>query len=456
MFACVCSQAQTSFRIYDSDLLPAAFHKKRREALRQLMPENSVAFIFSLPVKKRSNDVFYEYQQNPNLYYLTGYKEPHSVLVLFKEYQNFDSIQTNEILFVQPSDSLTELWNGKRIGEQNARKILEIEHVYPNYTFPDFHLDFSRFSEILYDIPEESCTDDPNDRGDLYSLIKHFKLKADTLLQFHSYLYFKDLMAQLREVKTNEELTLLINAIDYTCEGIRELMAVLKPGMHEYEVEAVVEYIFKKNGAEYPGFPSICGGGENSCILHYTDNRKQLKEGELVVVDVGAEYHGYTADVTRTLPVSGKFSEPQKAIYELVLKAQQKGIEACVPGNKFWDPGRIAKDIIARGLLELGIIKEYGEVTRYFMHGTSHYLGLDVHDVGTYTELKPGNVITVEPGIYIPEGSPCDPKWWNIGIRIEDDVLITDHSPEVLSNCVPKTPEMIEVFMKKHAVYLKE
>jgi Xaa-Pro aminopeptidase len=224
--------------------------------------------------------------------------------------------------------------------------------------------------------------------------------------------------------------------------------------MTEYQAQAIGEYVFKKNGSEYVGYPSICGGGENSCILHYESNRKKLDVNDLLLLDMGAEYHGYSADVTRTLPVSGKFSEEQKKIYQIVLDAQEAGFKQCTPGNEFKSPNRAALEIIKQGLLALEIIKDKNDYMKYFMHGTSHYLGLDVHDAGTHGELKAGNIITVEPGIYIPEGSPCDPKWWNIGIRIEDDVLITETGFENLSARVPRTIEKVEEMMKEKSVLM--
>ena len=261
------------------------------------------------------------------------------------------------------------------------------------------------------------------------------------------------IMGSLRQIKSDEEIVLMRKAINMTCDAQIELMKALKPSMTEYQSEAIVEYVFKKNGAEYPGFPSILGGGENSCIIHYTSNRKLLTDKDLLVSDIGAEYHGYTADVTRTLPVNGQFSEEQKIIYNIVLKAQQAGIDSCKVGNKFWTPHDAATKIITDELLKLGIIEKYFHVQRYFMHGTSHYLGLDVHDLGLNGPLEAGNVITVEPGIYIPEGSDCDPKWWNIGIRIEDDILITTNGPENLSAKAPREIEEIEALMKKKSKF---
>ena len=263
-------------------------------------------------------------------------------------------------------------------------------------------------------------------------------------------------MAKLREIKTKEEMYLLRKAISITCDAQSELMKVLKPEMKEYQAEAVVEAIFKLNGAEYPGYPSIVGAAENSCILHYTTNRKTMKGNHLLLSDVGAEYHGYTADVTRTIPVDGKYSEEEKIIYNIVLEAQNKAIEACKVGNPFYITNTIATTVVSQRLQELGIIKSPLGMRRYFMHGTSHYLGLDVHDPGTRGVFQPNTVITVEPGIYIKEGSPCDPKWWNIGVRIEDDILITNDEPENLSGCVPRTVDEIEALMKKKPLVFKD
>ncbi len=226
-------------------------------------------------------------------------------------------------------------------------------------------------------------------------------------------------------------------------EGHNEVIKAVKPGMTEYQAQAIMEYAFKKNGSEYPGYPSINGGGENSCVLHYETNQKLLKNGDLLLSDCAAEYHGYTADVTRTVPVNGKFSPEQKIIYELVLEAQDAGFAACKPGNSFRDPHMAAANVIANGLIKLGIISNASEARTYFPHGTSHHLGLDVHDVGPNV-LEPGVVLTVEPGIYIPPGSKCDKKWWSIGVRIEDDILITKDGYRNLSAGAPRTVKEVE------------
>ena len=262
----------------------------------------------------------------------------------------------------------------------------------------------------------------------------------------------RTILNELRIIKTDEEMAVLTKAIDITASAHREVMQQVEPGWAEYEIEALVEYTFKKNGAEYPGFPSIVGSGENSVILHYETNRRTTEPGDVIVIDIGAEFHGYSADVTRTIPVSGTFTPEQRAIYELVYRAQSAGIEATRAGNAFQRPHQEAQRILAEGLAELGLIESAGDqsgLRRFFMHGTSHYLGLDVHDVGSGGPMDVGTVITVEPGIYIPAAEDIDPKWWNIGVRIEDDVLVTDGNPVILSAEAPRRPDEVEALMQR-------
>jgi Xaa-Pro aminopeptidase len=432
---------------YDDDLLTPEFHRKKREELRKLMPDNSIAIFFSNPIRNRSNDVNYEYHQDPNFYYLTGCMEPDAALVVFKGQNAYGEIITNEILFVQPRDSSDEKWLGRRMGPEGAKTKLGVETVFANTAFPDFDFHLQKFDKIFCVQFPEDVRDDKADRGDLASMLKYFKRDTDSLGKKLNKQNISSYMAELRQAKTPEEIYMIRKAIDITCVGINELMRTVKPGMKEYQGEAIVEYCFHSHGAEHSGYPSILGSGENGCILHYDSNRKTVKSDELMVCDVGAEYHGYTADVSRTIPIDGKFSPEEKTIYNLVLEAQTKAIAECKPGKKFWDPHNVANHIITTGLIQLGIIKKAGDVKLYFPHGTSHYLGLDVHDAGLYGELAEGQIITVEPGIYIPAGSPCDKKWWNIGIRIEDDILITKYGYENLSDCVPRHPDEIERLM---------
>lgn len=438
-----------AYAIYDTDLLPASFHAERRQVLRDRMDANSVAVVFAGPVRNRSNDVDFEYHQDPDFYYLTGLNEPHAVLFVFKEARMVNDRHVKEVLLVQERNRLWEMWTGKRMGPEGSEHLLGLEYAANGHEFKEIEGLFDGISNIYARLPKNDVRDSERDEADLFSLVETFKDKVENAgLDIETRKLVDDLGA-MREVKTDEELVLLRNAINITCQAQVELMKALEPGMKEFETEAIVEYIFKRNGAEYPGFPTIHGSGPNTCVLHYISNRRPILGSDLLLSDIGAEYHGYTADVTRTMPVGGTFTPEQKLIYELVLEAQNAGIAACQVGNDFSAAHRAATKVIANGLVELGLIEEEGQVRRYFMHGTSHYLGLDVHDAGTYGPLKANSVITVEPGIYIAEGSECDPKWWNIGVRIEDDILITESGPELLSAGAPRTIEEIEALMKE-------
>ena len=439
---------------YDTDLLSKEFHKGRRDALRKNLPDNTCAVLFSGAERQRANDTKFIFHQDPDFYYLTGLLEPNAVLIIFKEEQVFyDTMKTKELIFVQDRDPSKEMWTGKILGTKGVSKQLGFTNVLTNVQFADFAIDFSRFTKTYHLDFNNDVRDDKNNKGDLYSLIKHFRTKAAAAAVSSDPMDLENWLASLREVKEAEELLLMRKAIDITCLAHAEIMKALKPGMKEYQAQAVVEYMFKNQGSEYVGYPSIVGGSENSCILHYETNRKKLAGMDLLVIDAGAEYHGYTADVTRTLPVDGTFSEQEKIIYNIVLEAQEAGIKACIPDAEFRAPHKAAVAVIQKRLLEQGIIKNASDYQDYFFHGTSHYLGLDVHDPGNYGKLSPGNVITVEPGIYIPAGSKCDPMWWNIGVRIEDDILITSGIPEILSGKLPKKIDEIEALMKEESFF---
>jgi len=257
------------------------------------------------------------------------------------------------------------------------------------------------------------------------------------------------ILGDLREVKTPFELTKLKRAIEISAIGQVEVMKALHPGMSEREVQGIHEYVFKKYGAAYEGYPSIVGTGNNACVLHYIENSDQAAETDLMLMDLGAEYDGYTADVTRTLPVKGTFTEAQRQLYEIVYNAQEAGIKKSIVGARTGDITKITQEVVAKGLLELGIIEEEAQFRKYYPHGAAHHIGLDVHDLSNYGPLPVNSIITVEPGIYIPKDSPCDPKWWGIGIRIEDDILITENGPINLSAGAPRHWEAIEAMMQK-------
>ena len=260
-------------------------------------------------------------------------------------------------------------------------------------------------------------------------------------------------MASLREIKSKEELVLLTKAIRISAMGQREIMKAMHVGMSESEVQGIHEFIYKKYGSEFEGYPSIVGAGGNGCILHYIENSKTKVENDLVLMDLGAEYHGYTADVTRTIPANGIFTSEQKQVYELVFQAQEAGIAASKVGISFGTLDAVARKIINQGLVKLGIAKSEKEANKYFPHGLGHHIGLDVHDPGLYNTLENNMVITVEPGIYIPVGSNCDKKWWGIAVRIEDDILITTNGPVNLSAEAPRTVKEIEELMKEKSIF---
>ena len=456
LFPVISLIAQTSsFPTYDSDLLPAEFFKGRREAVRENMPDSSMCILFAAPERNRSNDVDYTFHQDPHFYYLTGITEANSLLILFKNFQNINGEKINELLFIPEKIQQKEIWHGRNAGASDATRISGINVVNTTSDFQNFPIPYAAMQRIFRLRFPKGMTDDKRSETDLYSLVEQFKLNSSYPNSADDDFKLAKILSGLRAIKQKEEIVLIQKSISITCKGHIEMMRALEPGNSEYGIQAVGEYIFKSSGAETVGYPSICGGGENSCILHYETNRKPLKAGELVLLDMGAEYHGYSADVTRTLPVTGKFTEEQKLIYDLVYRAQEDAFLACRPGNKFRDPQIKAMNVISAGLIQLGIISSADEASKYFMHNTSHYLGLDVHDVGPYTELTPGNLITVEPGIYIPEGSPCDPKWWNIGVRLEEDVLITEAEPNILSGNLPRKWQEVEKEMEEKSFFNK-
>jgi len=445
-----------------TDLLSAEFHKGRRDEVRAQMPDNSVAVFFANPVRNRANDVDYIYHQDPDLYYLTGYREPHAVLLLFKNEQTNEAGDAyNEIFFVQERNPMAEMWNGLRLGTEGVQEKLQISNAYNGSTFANYDIDFAKFDKVMFYDFQNDVRDNPRDNADLFSLIDQFKEKsgysanANTLgterpVNNLDLKTLNTIMNNLRGIKTAEELDLIRKAVFISTVGQVEVMKAMKPGLSETEIQGIHEFVFKKYGSEYEGYPSIVGAGNNGCILHYIENHKpNIESKEMILMDLGAEYHGYTADVTRTIPVDGKFSKEEKAIYDLVYKAQEEAIQMSKPGTSFGAITAHAKQVINKGLAELGIISDENERHLYFPHGLSHHIGLDVHDKGNYGQMEENMVITVEPGIYIPGGSACDEKWWGIAVRIEDDILITKDGFELLSGFAPRTTEEIEAVMKQ-------
>lgn len=435
---------------YDTDHLSGDFHRERRQAVSAGLPDGAVAVILGGVEGGGSVDDLQEFGQDPNLYYLTGTLEAGSALVLVPGGVEVDGEWVREILFVPPRDPAMEIWLGRRFGPVRARRELGVELAVSHRRFRDI-------VEPLLTAPERDAflLPFPKAVAPGTALSDQMAVLAD-VAQARSGVFddttLEEILTGLREVKTDEELVLVQRAVDITVAAHVEAMAAMQPGWAEYEIEALIEYTFRRMGSERPGFPSIVGSGENTVMLHYDTNRRVTRDGDLVVMDLGASYRGYTADITRTVPVNGRFTPEQRAVYDIVLAAQEAAIKAAKKGASFGAPGQAASGVLAKGLAKLGLLEgpdDYAGLRRFFPHGTSHYLGLAVHDVGSFRRLEPGVIITVEPGIYIAPARDIDPRWWNIGVRIEDDVLITDDGPVVLSAGAPKDPGEIERLMER-------
>ena len=413
-----------------------------------VLPQGGIAVFLGGVEAGGSVDDLQPFAQDPDLYYLVGTQEAGSALVLAPDGVDVDGQLVHEVLFVPPRNPAMEIWLGRRFGPERAGGALGVQVA----------LSYQRFGDVMAPILA-----DPKRRVFLMPFPEAVP-PSTTLSQQIGVLSqaaaerggtfdlttLPEVLRGLREIKSDEEISLIRKAVDITAAAHREAMSAMEPGWAEYEIEALIEYTFHRMGSERPGFPSIVGSGENTVMLHYDTNRRVTRDGDLVVMDIGASYRGYTADITRTVPVNGRFTPDQRAIYDIVLAAQEAGIAAARAGASFGAPGQAASDVLVKGLAKLGLVKgekDLAGLRRFFPHGTSHYLGLQVHDVGSYRALKPGAVITVEPGIYIAPAEDIDPRWWNIGVRIEDDVLVTQEGPVVLSGGAPKTPEEIEAIM---------
>lgn len=436
-----------AYPVFETDNLPIRLYKERRDRLKGQLGATGIALITTNPTRNRANDVDFRFHPDPNFYYLTGFDEPDSALLLAPRGIEVDGRKVTEILFVNVSDPSSETWLGYRMGPTYSQTLLGVECALPN----------TRFEEILKKLPSEGVNsspavspEDPTGSIGLYTSLYNAWLKnaGVTKLSFS----IPGALAKMRVKKSPEEIVLLRHAVDASVLAHGEALRSVEPGMREYHLQALVEYIFARNGCEFVAYPSIVGSGPNGCILHYEANRREMKNGDIIVMDVAGEYHGYAADVTRSFPVNGKFSKEQRAIYDIVLAAQDAGIAECRSGKPFRAPHNAATKVITEGLMKLGIIKSASEVGRYFMHGTSHYIGLDVHDAQGDNTLQPGYALTVEPGIYIKAGSPCDPKFWNIGVRIEDDILVTEGAPINMSGALPRKADAVEALMREKGI----
>lgn len=399
-------------------------------------------------VSLRNNDVEHEFRQSSDFFYLTGFEEPGCVLVLSGRPEGY-------VLFVRSKDPEREIWDGRRAGVEGAREIFGADQAFPNEELDrrlvDLLVDVRR---IYYRLGERRDFD-----ARLLDVLDRVRARGRTGSDWPTEIVDPAVVLhEARLFKSELELSYMRRAAEITAEAHRAAMAACRPGMYEYEIEALLLHTFRKAGSRRVAYPCIVGSGANATILHYRENNRCMQEGDLLLIDAGAEWNYYAADVTRTFPVSGRFSAPQRALYTIVLEAQLAAIEQARPGRTLEAVHEAAARVIAKGLVELGLLSgtvdeilEQKKLKPYFMHRTSHWLGMDVHDVGRYHRdhrprpLEPGMVITVEPGIYVSENDDSAPaEFRGIGIRIEDDVVITQGDPEILTRAVPKTIEDVE------------
>ncbi len=435
--------------------LTQADFEERRAILAGEMGLNSIAVIATSPVAMRNRDADYKYRADSSFFYLTGFAEPEAVAVI-------ETFATREegysfSLFCRERDRDMEIWNGYRAGIDGAIEDFDADEAYAIDLLDEEILPKLQNKEkLFYRIGHDAAFD-----ARVATWIKEANGETRRGTSAPAQLIQLDrIIDEMRLIKTPEELELMQIASDISAEAHTKAMQSVKPDMMEYALEAELNYIFGKNGC-VPSYNSIVGGGENGCILHYVENDKPLKDGDLVLIDAACEYQFYASDITRTFPVNGKFSPEQKALYNVVLDAQIAAIDAVRIGNSYKEPHNVAVRILVQGLLDLGIMQgDLDEIItserfrQFYMHGTGHWLGMDVHDVGSYKvdgEWRPyeeGMVVTVEPGLYIaPDDETVDAKWRGIGIRIEDDVVATKKGPLVLTKNVVKTVEDIEALM---------
>ena len=429
---------------------------RRRKRLMQMMGKSSVAILPAAPVLMRNRDAEHTYRQDSDFHYLTGFPEPEAVVVLIPKRKHAEYI-----LFCRERDPDMETWHGRRAGLDGAMEEYGADDAFPITDIDDILPGLLENCERVFYAMGCNPGFDNQVNGWVNQLRDKARAGVHTPGEFVA---LDHLLHDMRLYKSRTEITAMRKAAKISAQAHIRAMQITKPGMMEYEIEAEFQHHYKQNGCEH-AYTSIVGGGENGCILHYTENNAQLRDGDLLLIDAGAENDLYAADITRTFPVNGCFSPEQKALYQIVLDAQLAAIEKVKPGNHWNDPHEAAVKVITKGLIKLGLlkgnlrtlIKEQAYRT-FYMHRTGHWLGMDVHDVGDYKvgdvwrELEPGMVLTVEPGLYIAPGSKVGKravakKWQGIGIRIEDDVLVTKDGCDVLSKDAPKSISDIEALM---------
>ena len=424
---------------------------ERRQRLGANLPPNAAIVIAGASTQYRNADSSYAFRQDSNFWYLTGFNEAEATLVVLTD----NSKTAKSIAFVPEKDKLKEIWDGYRAGPEGAVKDHGFDEAYNNSEINDQLPELLKGRDrVFYPVGKNAGLDQ-----NIIEWIKTAKSKD----RHSSAIDIADATSKVgnqRLIKDPHEIDLMKKACRISAESHVEAMKFVKPGMTEQEMEAFYLYEFAKRGGRFSAYTPIVAGGENACVLHYVENSKPLLDGDLLLVDAGCEYNFYASDITRTFPVSGKFTDAQLAIYEVVLEAESKAIAAVSVNNNVMDAQIISEKVVTQGLIDLGILKgslddlhAKGAFKEFYMHKIGHWLGIDVHDAGDYMEddqfmqFKPGMVTTIEPGIYIPSSANVDDKWKGIGIRIEDDILVTPDGNENLTEFVPSDPKEIEALM---------
>jgi len=425
---------------------------KRRQRLMEIMGSDSIAVLPNAVVHPRNRDVDFPFRSDSNFHYLCGFDEPESVLVLIpgREHGEF-------IMFCRERDLDKEIWDGYRAGQEGAIALYDADDSYPIADLDDILPGLMEDKEKVYYTMGNQPAFDQHMVGWLNHLRQASRSGKHSPTEI---IELEHCLNELRLFKSSQEIKNMRYAAEASAKAHIRAMQFTEPGKFEYEVEAELIHEFMKHGCRSPAYPSIVGGGENGCILHYIENNSKLKNNDLLLIDAGAEYQCYAADITRTFPVNGKFTPAQRELYQIVLDAQYAAIEAVKPGNHWNQPHEAAVKVLTEGLVKLGLLQgnvdqliEDQAYREFYMHRTGHWLGMDVHDVGdykidsTWRLLEPGMVLTVEPGLYIRDPEHIDKKWHFTGIRIEDDVLVTKEGHEVLSADAPKEIDDIEALM---------
>ena len=426
--------------------------KRRRNQLMKMIGKGSIAILSSAQQQVRNRDVDYPFRQDSDFLYLTGFSEPQAVLVLIPGRKHGETI-----LFCRENDPEQETWHGRRAGQQGAIEQYGADDSFPIDDIDDILPGMLEGRQKVFHFMGRY----PEFDQQLMGWVNQIKAKSRSGAHVpYEYVALDHLLYDMRLYKSRAEIALMKKAAKISVAAHKRAMKTCKPGKYEYSIEAEYNHEFTLNNAQH-AYPPIVGGGANGCILHYNENDQRLNDGELLLIDAGCEVEGYASDITRTFPINGVFSPAQRAIYDIVWRAQQAAIKKVQPGNHWNDPHRAAVRVITKGLMDLKLLKgtlakliKEEAYRKFYMHRTGHWLGLDVHDVGDYKVgdqwrlLEAGMVLTVEPGIYIPARSKgVNKKWWNIGIRIEDDVLVTKQGNEVLSAALPSKMKDIEALM---------